>query len=71
MPEGWWPRGVTPRPRSGQPPRVPDCDGTGMAKRSYPTSKVGGAAETRYPVTDVRTGDERSYLVSEIRGGGR
>ena len=27
----------------GQRPRVPDCDGTGMAKRSYSASKVGGA----------------------------
>ena len=28
MPEGWWPRGVTPRPRSGE-----------AAGRSYPMSK--------------------------------
>ena len=30
-------------------PRVPDCDGSGTAKRSYPASEVsGGAAERRY-----------------------
>ena len=33
----------------GQRLRVPDCDGAGTAKRSYPTSKVGGAAKRRYP----------------------
>ena len=26
----------------GQRPRVPDCDGAGMAERSYPASEVGG-----------------------------
>ena len=26
----------------GQRPRVPDCDGAGTVKRSYPTSEVGG-----------------------------
>ena len=42
----------------GQRPRVPGCDGAGMAKRSYPTS-------------EVRGGDERSYPMSEARGGGQ
>ena len=55
----------------GQRPRVPDCDGTGMAKRSYPMSEVkgGGVAERRYPVSEVRGGNERSYPGSEVRGG--
>ena len=26
----------------GQRPRVPDCEGAGTAKRSYPASEVGG-----------------------------
>ena len=26
----------------GQPPRVPGCDGTGTAERSYPTSQARG-----------------------------
>ena len=42
----------------GQRPRVPGCDGSGMAERSY-------------PVSEVRGGDERSYPASEVRGGGR
>ena len=37
---------------------MPDCDGTGTAERSYPSSKVRG-------------GDERRYPTSEVRGGGR
>ena len=57
MPEGWRPRGVTPHLISGQWPRIPDCDGAGMAKRSYPASEVKGS-------------DERSYPASEVRGGG-
>ena len=40
----------------GQRPRVPDCEGAGTAKRSYPTS-------------EVRGGDKRSYPMSEVSGG--
>ena len=40
----------------GQWPRVPGCDGTGMAKRSYPTSEVMGVAERSYPASEVREG---------------
>ena len=43
MSEGWRSRGVIACPRSGQRQRVPGCDGTGMAERSYPTSKVRGS----------------------------
>ena len=47
MSEGWRSRGVIACPRSGQRQRVPGCDGTGMAERSYPTSEVreGGGEE--------------------------
>ena len=34
----------------GQWPRVPGCDGAGMAKRSYPVSKAGVAAGRSYPM---------------------
>ena len=40
MPKGRRPRGVTARPRSGQRPRVLDCDGAGTAERSCPTSEI-------------------------------
>ena len=50
----------------GQRPRVPDCDGAGRAKRSYPTSEVRGGGQRRYPASEVRGGDERSYPTSEV-----
>ena len=50
MPEGRWPRGATPRPRSGQQPRVPGCDGAGMAKRSYPKSEARGGGWEEQPL---------------------
>ena len=49
MSEGWRPRGVTACPRSAQQQRVPGCDGTGMAERSYPTSKVRGSSWEEQP----------------------
>ena len=73
MPEGQWPRGVTPCPRSeveagrtpclkgsgqeelpyvrgqGQWPRVPGCDGAGIAERSYPASDVRGGGQEELP----------------------
>ena len=48
----------------GQRPRVPDCEGTGTAERSYPPSEVGGRAQRRYPASEVRGGDERNYPAS-------
>ena len=38
MPEGWWPRGVTPRPRSGA-----------AAERSYPAAEVTGSSQEELP----------------------
>ena len=49
MSEGWRPRGVTPRLRSGQQPRVPGCDGTETAKRSYPMSEARGGGREEQP----------------------
>ena len=42
----------------GQQPRVPGCDSTGTAEKSYPSLRSGVAAG-------------RSYPISEVRGGGR
>ena len=51
VPEGQQPRGVTPCPRSGQRPRVPECEGAGTAERSYPLSEVGGGGREEIPHT--------------------
>ena len=40
---------------------MPDCDGTGMAERSYPTSKVSGGGREKIP----------HALKPETRGGGQ
>ena len=45
-----WPRGATPHLRSGQWPRVPGCDGAGMAKRSYPKSEARGGGREEQPL---------------------
>ena len=37
----------------GQRPRVPGCDGAGMAKRSYPTSEVRGSSREEQPYVQV------------------
>ena len=65
MSERRWPRGVTPRPRSG---------GGEAAKRRYPASEVRGSNERSYPVSEVR-GSGREELphapTPEAGGGGR
>ena len=53
MPEGQRPRGVTPRQGQGQRPRVPGCDGTGMADRSYPASEVRGGGREELPLSPL------------------
>ena len=58
MPEGWQPRGVTPRPRSGA-----------VAKSTRLRRRRNSREEL--PRVRGRSGDERSYPVSEVRGGGR
>ena len=55
---------------------MPDCNGAGMAERSYSASKVGGgwAAERRYPASEDRDGgrEEISHAPKpEARGGDR
>ena len=61
----------TPCPRSGgqeelphvrgqgQRPRVPGCDGAGVAERSYPTPKVRGSSQEELP----HVGRIRSILI--------
>ena len=57
---------------------MPDCDGAGTVKRSYPTSEVRGAARRRYPTPlSVRPGAAGGLeglphaLKREARGCGR
>ena len=38
----------------GQWPRVPGCNGTGTAEKSYPSPRSGAAAERSYPGSKVR-----------------
>ena len=61
MPEGRRPRRVTPCLRSGTRLRVPDCDSTGTAERSYPASEVRGGGPEELPHTPK----------PEVRGGGQ
>ena len=67
----------------GQQPRVPGCDGTGTAERSYPVSEVRGSSreelphvrgqgqQPRVPGRDGAGTAERSYPVSKVRGSSR
>ena len=61
---------------------MPGCIGTGVAERSYPTSKVGAVAKRSYPTSKVRevvktscctpeVRAKRSYHRPEVRGGSR
>ena len=49
MPEGQQPRGVIPRPGQGKRPRVPGCDGTGSAEKSYLSPRSEVVAKRSYP----------------------
>ena len=49
IPERRQPRGVTHVRGQGQQPRVPGCNGTGMAWRSYPTSEVRSGHQEEQP----------------------
>ena len=40
----------------GQRPRVPGCNGTGMAEKSYPSPRSGAAVERSYPTPEARGG---------------
>ena len=57
MPEWRWPRGVTPRPRSGE-----------ATRGSYPASEVRGHEERSYPVSEARGGwwEELSHVQGAV-----
>ena len=38
--------------------KVPGCNGTGVAERSYPTSEGEAAAKRSYPMSEVRDGGQ-------------
>ena len=69
MPKGRRPRGVTARPRSGQRPRVLDCDGAVTAERSCPTSEVRGGGREEIP--SVRGQGQRREDLPRVRGQGQ
>ena len=53
----------------GQQPRVPDCEGAGMAERSYPMSEVRGGGREEIP--SVRGQGRRREELPRVRGQGR
>ena len=57
--------------RSGQRLRAPDCDGTGVAERSCPTSEVRGGCQEEQPHVQgaAATRAERSYSTFKVRRG--
>ena len=71
MPEGQWPRGVTPCPRSGAVAESTRLTVQEQQRRATLRPRSGGAAERRYPESEVRGGYQRSYPTSEVRGGRR
>ena len=66
-----WPRGATPRPRSGAEARRTHAR-RAAAKRSYPASKVrgGGLEELHHaPKPEARGGSQKEQPTPEARGG--
>ena len=55
----------------GQQLRVPGCNGTGTAEKSYPSPRSGVAARRRYPASEVGAVAGRSHPTPEARGSGR
>ena len=53
----------------GRRPRVPGCDSTGAAERSYPRSKVRGCGWEELPLPEARGGGWEELPL--IRGQGR
>ena len=57
MPEGRWPRGVTPRPRSGAVAESARLQRGRNERKELPHVQVRGADKRRYPVFEVRGGN--------------
>ena len=77
-----WPRGATPRSRSGaETGRTPCLRGGGQEElphvrgqgqpRKVPGCDGAGMAERCYPTSEVRAAAERSYPASEVRSSSR
>ena len=49
----------------GQRPRVPGCDSTGTAERSYPSLRSGAAAQRSYPTSEVSGGGQEEQPHSQ------
>ena len=49
MPEGWWPRGVTPRPRSGAAAESARLRGCRNGREELPKSEVRGGSREELP----------------------
>ena len=77
MPEGRWPRGVTPRPRSGAAASGREYQTATAQERLRGATlrrRSGLAAERRYPASEVRGGGREKLPHSpkpEAKGGGR
>ena len=68
MPEGRWPRSVSPRPRSGAAAE------SSRLRGAYPASEVRGSEERSYPMSEVRGGGWEEIphaLKPEAKNGGR
>ena len=65
MPKVRQPREVTHIRGQGQQPRVPGCDGTGTAERSYPSPRSEVAAERSHTVPEAGAAAERSNPTSK------
>ena len=69
MPEGRWPRGVTPHPRSEAAPESARLRWCRNGQEELPKSEVRGGSQEELPVSEVRGGGWRSYPTPEARGG--
>ena len=74
IPEGWRPRGVTPRLRSGAVAESARLRQHRNGEKSYPSPRSGAMAGRSYPKPPCRRqgiAAGRSYPTPEARGGGR
>ena len=68
MPEGGRPRELPHVRGQGQQPRVPGCDGTEKAEKSYPSPRSGAAPGRSYPKNEVRGGGQDDLPHSRGQG---
>ena len=70
MPQGQWPRGITPHPRSGAAAESARLRRLRNGQEELPHAR-GQGQWPRVPGSDSAGAAERSYPKSEVRGGGR